>query len=97
MVQAPDGAPQFHEMMTRLTHRCSSPAVTFVAFDVLIDNGQVVARLPNHERHRRLQQRARTAPSWYVPDHAVGHGAELLVEAVRRGLERVVLKRVDSA
>jgi len=96
VVQAQDGAPQFHEVMTRLTHRCSSPAVTVVAFDVLIDHGQVVAGLPYLERRRRLQQRARTAPSWYAPDHVVGHGAELFVEAVRRGLEGVVLKRVDS-
>ena len=82
--------------MTRLTHLRSSPAVTFVAFDLLIDHGLVVAGLPYLERRRRLQERARTAPSWYVPDHVVGRGADLLVEAVRRGLEGVVLKRVDS-
>ena len=63
---------------------------------MLIDHGQVVAGLPYLERRRRLQERARTAPSWYVPDHVVGRGADLFVEAVRRGLEGVVLKRVDS-
>jgi ATP-dependent DNA ligase len=91
VVQAPDGSPRFHEVMTRLTHRRSSPSVTFVAFDVLVDQGELVAGRPYVELRARLQQRPRTAPSWYVPDHVVGHGAELFVEAARRGLEGIVL------
>jgi bifunctional non-homologous end joining protein LigD len=96
VVQAPDGSPRFHEVMTRLTHRRSSPPVTLVAFDVLVDQGELVVGLPYLERRARLQQRTRMAPSWYVPEHFVGAGAALFVQAVKLGLEGVILKRVDS-
>jgi bifunctional non-homologous end joining protein LigD len=97
VVQRKDGSADFAHVMSRLTARAwRAPPVTFIAFDLLVDNGKALNALPYVERRLRLERRARIAPSWYVPEAIIDASVELFVEVCARGLEGLVAKRLDG-
>jgi bifunctional non-homologous end joining protein LigD len=101
VVQRDDGSPDFEAMMARLISRRHGgrpgvAAVTFIAFDLLLDRGAALVDARYLERRRRLELRPRVAPSWYAPEPLLGDGSALFREACRRGLEGVVAKRLDG-
>ncbi len=70
--------------------------VTYVVFDLLWLDGHPVMDLPYSERRELLSALDLAGESVQIPDHLVGHGAELLQMCTERGLEGVVAKRLDS-
>lgn len=71
--------------------------VTFVAFDILEADGEPLVGLPLEERRRILGERVREG-KYLVRSLAVkGDGERYYGEAVKRGLEGVMAKRLGSA
>ena len=77
-------------------------AVTYVAFDLLFEDGEDLRELPLRERKRRLRaaaQRGGRGPRDVVRygDHIDGRGAAVFEEACLQRLEGVVSKRAGGA
>jgi bifunctional non-homologous end joining protein LigD len=99
----PDGRPSFQRLQGRM-HLTSERAVrrlaehepvTYVAFDLLYEDGRDLTALPYAERRERLLALGLAGPAWQVPAHHVGDGAALLEATRGQGLEGVVAKRLD--
>jgi bifunctional non-homologous end joining protein LigD len=75
-----------------------APLVYF-AFDLIEENDEDLAELPEIERKTRLEAllgtRDRHDPVQYS-DHIRGRGEEVFAEMCRRGLEGVIAKRIDA-
>lgn len=74
--------------------RRRTPA-TFVAFDVLWDDGDVTGE-PYSERRQRLNALDLAGPAWCAVSAFPGAGAELFAACTALGLEGLVAKRLDS-
>lgn len=74
--------------------RQRTPA-TFVAFDVLWDDGDVTADRYT-ARRERLESFALAGPAWCLVSAFPGAGAELFAACTALGLEGLVAKRLDS-
>jgi bifunctional non-homologous end joining protein LigD len=100
-----EGRPDFGTLQRRM-HVASETAVrrlareapvTYVIFDLLWLDGHSLMALPYEERRARLAELALDGGErWRVPDHVVGHGAQLLEATGKQGLEGVIAKRLDS-
>jgi bifunctional non-homologous end joining protein LigD len=100
-----DGRPSFGALQRRM-HVSSESAVrrlmkdtpvTYVIFDLLWLDGHWLTDLPYVERRARLAELGLGDNGrWRVPDHVVGHGAQLLAATDEQGLEGVLAKRLDS-
>lgn len=69
--------------------------VAFLAFDLLMLDGEVLTHLPYEERRERLEALGLAGPSWQVPPRGEDLG-EMLRVADHLGLEGVVAKRHGS-
>jgi bifunctional non-homologous end joining protein LigD len=99
----PDGRPSFQRLQGRM-HLTSESAVrrlaerepvTYVAFDLLHDNGRDLMELTYLERRERLLALGLDGPAWRTPAHHVGDGAALLEASRAQGLEGILAKRTD--
>jgi bifunctional non-homologous end joining protein LigD len=100
-----EGRPDFGTLQRRM-HVASETAVrrlareapvTYVIFDLLWLDGHSLMALPYEERRARLGElELDGGERWRVPDHVVGHGAQLLAATEEQGLEGVIAKRLDS-
>jgi bifunctional non-homologous end joining protein LigD len=100
-----EGRPDFGTLQRRM-HVASETAVrrlareapvTYVIFDLLWLDGHSLMALPYEERRARLAElELDGGERWRVPDHVVGHGAQLLAATEEQGLEGVIAKRLDS-
>jgi bifunctional non-homologous end joining protein LigD len=100
-----DGRPSFGALQRRM-HVGSESAVrrlardtpvTYMIFDLLWLDGHSLMELPYAERRARLEELdLKEGERWRVPEHVVGHGAELLAATAEQGLEGVIAKRLDS-
>jgi bifunctional non-homologous end joining protein LigD len=70
--------------------------VTYVIFDLLYLDGRDLTAEPYRHRRRLLEGLELSGPSWQTPAYSTGHAAELLAASERKGLEGLVLKRLDS-
>ena len=70
--------------------------MTYVAFDLLYLDGEVLFELPYAERRAALESLGLDGPSWQTPSHHVGDGAALREASRERGLEGIIAKRLDS-
>jgi bifunctional non-homologous end joining protein LigD len=69
----------------------------FYAFDLLEQNGEDIARLPQLERKERLEALlARAAPPIHVADHVIGAGEKLFRAMCDAGQEGIISKRIDG-
>jgi len=106
MVVLHEGKPSFNRLAQRehigdsrrvhlLTQRL--PA-TFIAFDLLYENGRSIMREPLVERRERLKTLAAGLPNPHVvvADYILKRGKRYFEEVERAGLEGIMAKRVDS-
>lgn len=91
-----EGRPDFEAMRRRgLLGRIEAP-LTFVAFDLLRLDGQLVTTRPWQVRRALLVRLGVDGPAWTTTRSYVGEG-RVLFEATRdQGLEGVVAKRIDA-
>ncbi len=92
LVAFADGVPYFPLVCERLLHGHRDVALTFVVFDVLELDGEVVMDRPFAHRRRLLDELELRLGPWFVAD-ALEDGAALYTAACERGLEGVVAKR----
>ena len=91
-----EGKPSFQLLQSTLKDQKGANLV-FYAFDLLIDRGKDIRKLPNIERKERLAALLAgvQAPILYG-DHVIGRGEELFREVCRQGGEGIVSKRASA-
>jgi bifunctional non-homologous end joining protein LigD len=88
------GHPSFQALQSALKE---GGPLTFFAFDLLEQDGEDIAPLPNIERKERLAALLKGVPAPIVyADHVVGNGEGLFEQLCREGLEGIVSKRADA-
>jgi bifunctional non-homologous end joining protein LigD len=70
--------------------------ITFVAFDILWNDGTDVTSCPYAERRRMLEDLELVGRAWCTTTSHVGDGAELFAACTALGLEGLVAKRLTS-
>jgi bifunctional non-homologous end joining protein LigD len=89
------GNPDFAALSFR-SRGSSSPAVCFMAFDLLELAGKDLTQEPYSERRLILEELNLSGPHWCTPAIHIGEGAVLFNATKEMGLEGVVAKRLDS-
>jgi bifunctional non-homologous end joining protein LigD len=91
-----DGKPSFQLLQATLKERQGANLV-FYAFDLLIDRGEDIRRLPNIERKERLAALLKgVSPPILYGDHVIGRGEALFDEICRQGGEGIVSKKASA-
>jgi bifunctional non-homologous end joining protein LigD len=99
-----DGRPSFERLQQRIHNtdenvvrrRMKTHPVVFVVFDLLYLDGQDLTGEPYTRRRELLEGLKLSGERWQTPSYSVGHAEELLAASKEKGLEGVMLKRVDS-
>jgi bifunctional non-homologous end joining protein LigD len=90
------GKPSFQLLQSTLKDQRGAN-LAFFAFDLLIDRGEDIRRLPNIERKDRLKSLlAGVHPPILFGDHVLGRGEELFREICKAGGEGLIAKRADA-
>jgi bifunctional non-homologous end joining protein LigD len=100
-----EGRPSFSRLQQRIhqteetvvRNRMKEYPVTYVVFDLLHLDGENLMPLPYRRRRELLEGLGLAGESWQTPAHSTGHAKELLAASGERGLEGLVMKRLDSA
>ena len=91
-----DGKPSFQLLQSTLKESKGANLV-FYAFDLLIDRGKDIRKLPNIERKERLAALLEgVSPPILYGDHVVGRGEALFNEVCKQGGEGIVSKKADA-
>jgi bifunctional non-homologous end joining protein LigD len=98
------GQPSFERLQRRMhlldarlvAQRMPQYPVTYAVFDLLYFDGHSLLAEPYRRRRQLLEALELGGRSWQVPGYATGDLAELLAASAARGLEGLVLKRLDS-
>jgi bifunctional non-homologous end joining protein LigD len=98
------GRPSFERLQQRMhltsdaviKRRAKDVPASFVVFDVLFLDGELLLDRPLAERRERLESLGLEGPSWRTPAIHHGDGADLLAATAAQGLEGLVAKRLDS-
>jgi len=90
------GKPSFQLLQSTLKERQGANLV-FYAFDLLVEDGKDIKKLPNIERKARLAAllEGASAPIIYG-DHVIGPGEALFTEVCKQGGEGIVSKKADA-
>jgi bifunctional non-homologous end joining protein LigD len=90
------GRPSFQLLQSTLKDQRGANLV-FYAFDLLVDRGEDIRKLPNIERKERLAAllQGAHAPILYG-DHVIGRGEELFREVCKQGGEGIVSKKASA-
>ncbi len=97
-----DDRPSFARMQQRIHVEnpnqvlVTSHPVVYIVFDLLMLDGNSLLDLPYETRRRLLDDLLPDGPNWRIPPYAVDNGEQLLEFARSRGLEGIVVKRLDS-
>jgi bifunctional non-homologous end joining protein LigD len=92
-----EGRPSFQLLQSTLKDQKGSN-LAFYAFDLLIDRGEDIRKLPNIERKERLAALLQRVPSPILyGDHVIGRGEELFREICRMGGEGIISKKAGAA
>ncbi|GAA4034468.1 DNA ligase D [Sphingomonas rosea] len=94
------GKPDFQLMQATVKrgHGKAGPTIAYYAFDLLIDRGEDIRKLPLLERKERLAALLKTAgPPLMFGDHVVGKGEQLFEAICKEGGEGIISKRADAA
>src|SRR2546422_1883329 len=106
MVVLDEGKPSFQRLAQR-EHIGDSRRIellvqrlpaTYIAFDLLYENGQSIMREPLVERRKRLKALATAFPNPHVivAEYILKRGKRYFEEVERVGLEGIMAKRIDS-
>ena len=91
-----EGKPSFQLLQSTL-HEGRGANLAFYAFDLLVDRGQDIKRLPNIERKDRLKSLlAGVHPPILFGDHVIGRGGDLFREVCKAGGEGLIAKKSDA-
>jgi bifunctional non-homologous end joining protein LigD len=91
-----DGRPSFQLLQSTLKEQ-KGANLAFYAFDLLIDRGEDIRKLPNIERKERLGALLqRVPPPILYGDHVIGRGEELFREICRMGGEGIISKKAGA-
>src|SRR5579884_136481 len=92
-----NGKPSFQLLQSTLKDQKGANLV-FYAFDLLVDGGKDIKKLPNIERKQRLASLLEgVSPPIIYGDHVIGRGEELLREVCKSGGEGIVSKRAAAS
>ncbi len=91
-----DGRPSFQLLQSTLKEQRGAN-LAFFAFDLLVDRGEDIKKLPTIERKQRLAALLEgvSAPILFG-DHVVGRGEDLLGEICKQGGEGIISKRAGA-
>jgi bifunctional non-homologous end joining protein LigD len=100
-----NGKPSFERLQQRMhltseavvRRRMETHPVVYVIFDLLYFDGHDLTGEPYSRRREILEALELKGDAWQTPGHSVDHAEELLEASRERGLEGVMLKRLDSA
>jgi bifunctional non-homologous end joining protein LigD len=89
------GKPSFQLLQSSL--KSGDADLAYYAFDLLVDQGKDIRRLPNIERKERLAALLKTAsPPILYGDHVVGKGEALFEAICKEGGEGIVSKKANA-
>jgi bifunctional non-homologous end joining protein LigD len=91
-----EGRPSFQLLQSTL--KAGGAPLAFYAFDLLIDRGEDIRKLPNIERKERLAALLEgvSSPILYG-DHIIGRGEEMFEAVCKQGGEGIVSKKGSAA
>src|SRR5206468_1741564 len=90
------GKPNFQLLQSTLKDSKGANLV-FYAFDLLIDRGEDLRKLPNIERKERLAALLEgVSPPIIYGDHVIGRGEALLKQVCKQGGEGIVSKKASA-
>jgi bifunctional non-homologous end joining protein LigD len=90
-----DGKPNFQLLQSTL--KGGEAPLAYYAFDLLIDRGEDIRKLPNIERKARLAALLEgVRPPILYGDHVVGRGDELFREICKAGGEGIISKKASA-
>jgi bifunctional non-homologous end joining protein LigD len=91
-----DGKPNFQLLQSTL--KGGTAPLAFYAFDLLVDRGKDIRRLPNIERKERLAALlAGVSPPILYGDHIIGRGEEMFEAVCKQGGEGIISKKASAA
>ncbi len=91
-----DGKPSFQLLQSTL--KGGSASLAFYAFDLLVDRGDDIRKLPNIERKERLAALlAGVSPPILYGDHIIGRGEEMFAAVCKQGGEGIISKKASAA
>jgi bifunctional non-homologous end joining protein LigD len=91
-----EGRPNFQLLQSTLKDQRGAN-LAFFAFDLLVDRGEDITRLPNIERKDRLKSLlAGVQPPFLFGDHVIGRGEEIFREVCNQSGEGIIAKRADA-
>jgi bifunctional non-homologous end joining protein LigD len=91
-----EGRPSFQLLQSTLKDQ-KGANLAFYAFDLLIDRGEDIRKLPNIQRKERLAALLQRVPAPILyGDHVIGRGEELFREICRMGGEGIISKKAGS-
>src|SRR3954449_12258388 len=90
------GRPSFQLLQSTL--KGGGAQLAFYAFDLLIDRGEDIRKLPNIERKERLASLLEgVSPPILYGDHVIGRGEEMFREICKMGGEGIIAKKAGAA
>jgi len=91
-----EGKPSFQLLQATLKDQKGANLV-FYAFDLLIDRGEDIRKLPNIERKERLAALLKgVSPPILYGDHIIGRGEEMFDAVCKQGGEGIVSKKASA-
>jgi bifunctional non-homologous end joining protein LigD len=92
-----EGRPSFQLLQSTLKDQRGAN-LAFYAFDLLIDRGDDIRKLPNIDRKERLAALLEgVAPPILYGDHIVGRGEEMFEAVCKQGGEGIISKKASAA
>jgi bifunctional non-homologous end joining protein LigD len=91
-----EGRPSFQ--LLQATLKGGGAPLAFYAFDLLIDRGEDIRKLPNIERKERLASLLEgVSPPILYGDHIIGRGEEMFEAVCTQGGEGIISKKASAA
>src|SRR3954449_4067665 len=92
-----EGRPSFQLLQSTLKDQRGAN-LAFYAFDLLVDQGKDIRKLPNIERKERLAALlAGVSPPILYGDHIIGRGEEMFGAVCKQGGEGIISKKASAA
>jgi len=92
-----EGRPSFQLLQSTLKDQRGAN-LAFYAFDLLVDHGEDIRKLPNIERKERLAALLEgVSPPILYGDHIIGRGEETFEAVCKQGGEGIISKKASAA